>query len=245
MLRSQGMSEFSDNILITITRVFCKHLQGLPCNAHSLSETTIPVESSLELVSVDYVGNALYPALSMVNHSCSPNVVRVTMASGQCVLKAIWPIMAGEQVLDNYSFHCATVPLSVRQEQLKEQYHFQCRCIACVEDWPTFDKLLRCSEEPRLVCVKCRQLIDLSTLVCGVCDLSIHDKYQRFLELKSCLSMKMEHLLKKRFGEVEQYLWEFCTLLHEIVKPPHVLFNQTSEMLKLILSMNGAYVSYF
>lgn len=71
-----------------------RHMQNLPCNAHSVSELveTVPLWESIE------VGAAAYAVLSLVNHSCDPNVVRHSYHGDTAVLRAIRPIAKGEQV---------------------------------------------------------------------------------------------------------------------------------------------------
>jgi len=79
-----------------------RHMQNLPCNAHEVSELVgtesgktkegVPIWKSIE------IGAAAYAVLSLVNHSCDPNVVRHSYHGDTAVLRAIRPIAKGEQV---------------------------------------------------------------------------------------------------------------------------------------------------
>lgn len=79
-----------------------RHMQNLPCNAHEVSELVgtesgntkegVPMWKSIE------IGAAAYAVLSLVNHSCDPNVVRHSYSGDTAVLRAIRPIAKGEQV---------------------------------------------------------------------------------------------------------------------------------------------------
>lgn len=79
-----------------------RHLQNLPCNAHEVSELVrieagndkegAPMWKSIE------IGAAAYAMLSLVNHSCDPNVVRHSYQGDTAVLRAIRPVAKGEQV---------------------------------------------------------------------------------------------------------------------------------------------------
>jgi SET and MYND domain-containing protein len=79
-----------------------RHLQNLPCNAHEVSELVrieagndkegVPMWKSME------IGAAAYAVLSLVNHSCDPNVVRHSYQGDTAVLRAIRPVVKGEQV---------------------------------------------------------------------------------------------------------------------------------------------------
>lgn len=79
-----------------------RHMQNLPCNAHEVSELVgaesgntkegVPMWKGIE------IGAAAYAVLSLVNHSCDPNVVRHSYHGDTAVLRAIRPISMGEQV---------------------------------------------------------------------------------------------------------------------------------------------------
>ena len=77
--------------------VILKHLQNLPCNAHEISEMEIPLSTSNGTTTsavtnnnslnnslasgsardstVHEIGAGVYALLSLLNHSCDPNVV--------------------------------------------------------------------------------------------------------------------------------------------------------------------------
>jgi SET and MYND domain-containing protein len=79
-----------------------RHLQNLPCNAHEVSELVRTETGSIKEVvpmwkSVE-IGAAAYAVLSLLNHSCDPNVVRHSYQGDVAVLRAIRPIAKGEQV---------------------------------------------------------------------------------------------------------------------------------------------------
>jgi SET and MYND domain-containing protein len=95
-----------------------RHLQNLPCNAHEVSELVrteaenneegAPVWKSFE------IGAAAYAMLSLVNHSCDPNVVRHSYQGDTAVLRAVRPIAEGEEVselpnIENCCIPCCSV----------------------------------------------------------------------------------------------------------------------------------------
>lgn len=73
-----------------------KYIMIVASNAHEVSEMMVRGEE-LQCESVE-VGGALYPVLSLINHSCDPNVVRHSYNGDLNVLTAIQVIRAGEQV---------------------------------------------------------------------------------------------------------------------------------------------------
>ncbi|KAK0217419.1 hypothetical protein EDD85DRAFT_962065 [Armillaria nabsnona] len=83
------------------------------------------------------LGASVSPTVALINHSCDPNAVIVfprASANPQAeeplmhvvVLRNIVP---GEEIMTAYID--TTLPRSLRQEGLKETYHFDCRCHLC------------------------------------------------------------------------------------------------------------------
>ncbi len=44
-------------------------------------------------------------------------------------------------MLDNYGYHYAVMPKEERQHKLRNQYYFQCACLPCARNWPTYASL--------------------------------------------------------------------------------------------------------
>lgn len=63
--------------------------------------------------------------MSLMNHSCDPNVITVFEGSRLCV-RSLRPIRAGEELLQCYTDETCDVLL--RRKKLLEQYHFLCEC---------------------------------------------------------------------------------------------------------------------
>merc|ERR1712098_678032 len=55
--------------------ILLTHLQNLPCNAHEIAEMEVPSGTVKDSVQSE-IGAASYGTLSLINHSCDPNVVR-------------------------------------------------------------------------------------------------------------------------------------------------------------------------
>ncbi|CAH8528883.1 unnamed protein product [Heterobilharzia americana] len=122
------------------------HLQCISSNGHSLSvpeyilsenagiRPTIPGIDLNKLSSVE-ISTCLYPVLSLINHSCDPNVTNVTESEFRCAVYSLRPIKCGEMIYGNYGLHYAVHSLKERQNSLWSQYHFHCKCQACLDDW--------------------------------------------------------------------------------------------------------------
>jgi hypothetical protein len=70
---------------VTMGAVLLRHLQNLPCNAHEVTELELGPSPSTSGLShgnsprdatVHEIGAAAFATLSLINHSCDPNVVR-------------------------------------------------------------------------------------------------------------------------------------------------------------------------
>ena len=77
----------------------------------------------------------LYEQLSRMNHSCSPNALRVsTDGQGGVAVVANKDIGEGEEVLINYMDGADDgLPVEERRKHLSRQYHFHCTCDLCME----------------------------------------------------------------------------------------------------------------
>ncbi|XP_054272103.1 SET and MYND domain-containing protein 4-like [Macrosteles quadrilineatus] len=118
-----------------------RYLMIVPSNAHEVSEMVMRKrEGEMVCESVE-VGGGLFPVLSLINHSCDPNVVRHSHQGDLTVLTAIQAIPSGHQIFDNYGYHHAMHDVQTRQSSLWSQYHFSCVCQACQEDWPIYSQL--------------------------------------------------------------------------------------------------------
>jgi hypothetical protein len=86
------------------------------------------------------IGSASYPFCSLINHSCAPNLIRVSYKYRN-YLMVNRPIEYGEQLFDNYGYHHCLESLRERQTSLNNQYMFKCTCAACFNDYKLFPQL--------------------------------------------------------------------------------------------------------
>jgi hypothetical protein len=125
---------------IYICSLLLSHLQSLPCNAHEISEFIYHRLSPLTSSCIE-IGAGIYATLSLFNHSCNPNVIR-NFIGDTVIVRLLSSISSNEmELMDNYGCLSATMDKTERQTKLNEQYHFQCQCQPCVEQWPNYDQL--------------------------------------------------------------------------------------------------------
>lgn len=79
-----------------------RYLMIVPSNAHEISEMVVSkVKGKIVCESVE-IGGGLYPVLSLINHSCDPNIVRHSHTGDLNIVTAIQVISPGEQVSMQY-----------------------------------------------------------------------------------------------------------------------------------------------
>uniref|UniRef100_A0A4Y0BGH1 MYND-type domain-containing protein n=1 Tax=Anopheles funestus TaxID=62324 RepID=A0A4Y0BGH1_ANOFN len=124
-----------------------RHWQISQVNSIVIEEVQL-VEDKLEAYRYKY---ACLSLISMLNHSCVPNVTHIPLYDGRCAVMAVRPIAAGEQLFDCYSFIANDLCKSDRLIHLKKHYQFTCRCGGCaleVEDGDyeldEYMKFMRC-----------------------------------------------------------------------------------------------------
>lgn len=89
------------------------------CNAHTICD-----------VELRPLGTGLYPIVSMINHSCSPNAVLI-FEGKLAVIRAVQQIPKNTEVLISYIDTAGST--MTRQKTLKEQYFFTCSCTRCIK----------------------------------------------------------------------------------------------------------------
>lgn len=127
-----------------------RNIMMLPCNAHEVSEFSLNVKNPPMSVTVE-IGGAVYPVLSLLNHSCDPSVVRHSFGN-VCVARTIRSIRKGEELKDNYGALYATHDFATRVEKLS-QYYFKCSCEACLANWPQYFEIP--DDRPIFRCLQC------------------------------------------------------------------------------------------
>lgn len=137
-----------------------RHILQLRCNAQAIlilqdtGAAHLPVQSSREI----RIATAIFPTLSLLNHSCCPNTSLVFSTGADAVptdsdlsadcsscvaectskargvtatVRAARAIMPGQEILHCYGPHSSRMVTQERQRLLQEQYYFLCQCEAC------------------------------------------------------------------------------------------------------------------
>ncbi|CAB1434354.1 unnamed protein product [Pleuronectes platessa] len=149
-----GNADWSKELWLMGSAVL-RHMLQLRCNAQAIvslqdaGATNSLVQSRREI----RIATAIFPTLSLLNHSCCPNT-SLAFSTGAAVdpsgsdlsadvsesvseprvtvtVRAARVIDAGQEILHCYGPHSSRMVTRKRQHLLQEQYYFLCQCEAC------------------------------------------------------------------------------------------------------------------
>ncbi|KAF6262337.1 hypothetical protein COO60DRAFT_649132 [Scenedesmus sp. NREL 46B-D3] len=72
----------------------------------------------------------IWPAAAMINHACCPNA-HAMLLGDRLVVRAAEDVPAGQQVSVSYLGPQLFAPAAVRQQELRQQWGFECGCARC------------------------------------------------------------------------------------------------------------------
>ncbi|KAL5286006.1 hypothetical protein ACFFRR_007601 [Megaselia abdita] len=107
-----------------------KHVQTSSTNGHSLDL----IEQVNNINDDVHFATGIYPFLSLFNHSCAPNTVRISKGTTYIVF-ALRHIEANGKLFENYGSHFLQQPKMERQQYLSSQFRFVCKCEACENNY--------------------------------------------------------------------------------------------------------------
>ncbi|CAL4082007.1 unnamed protein product [Meganyctiphanes norvegica] len=203
-------------------------IMSLPCNAHSIEEFYIKDNETLTLR--EEVGAAVFPAQSLMNHSCNPATMRATIGD-HMTSYAIRFIPEGTEVTDSYGCHYAMVETEFRQAELKRQYHFSCKCEACTGDWPIFERL---SVTPKFKTLKDTNMNEPSKE-----EEELQEKYKI---LKNNFQKAYPNIIKGDINdENKQIVKDLIEFFDKYIVHPCRMYFDVQECLKICLDRESSY----
>ncbi|KAF2360257.1 SET domain [Trinorchestia longiramus] len=218
-----------------------RHLQNCSCNAYEISEMqlkeTIAENESLE------IGGAVYPTISLTNHSCFPNVTRYNVGT-TCVLRATRFIPKDAEILDNYGYYFHIKPIIERRDALRHQYKFECSCEACREQWPLYPHrqgesvIFKC---PVSSCLAPSSLYEGRTTKCSKC--GDQESYGRLAaEMSNKLldySAALRQMQEGKYEAALQTLLQHQALLDTHAVYPAKHFTDVQEIMRQCMNALG------
>ncbi|XP_026680238.1 SET and MYND domain-containing protein 4-like [Diaphorina citri] len=233
-----------------IAQILLKSLQVLQFNAHEVYETLFKTKHHFPNAKINYVGVGIYPTVSLFNHDCYPAVTRYFNGKN-IIVKALRPLKPKEVVAENYGLVFSRKHLIDRQKVLSARYWFECKCRACVENWPLMESLekypirIRCSND------NCGQIIATVKKLepsakkvekkCESCNSTsdLTEIKTKLSELNEMFYRGIEQMNTSCFREAVESLTKFSDQIHELVVPPYKLASLAHEALRNCWSLAG------
>ncbi|XP_008117659.1 SET and MYND domain-containing protein 4 [Anolis carolinensis] len=110
-----------------------RHVLQLQCNAQAVTALRVSGCEAVARQEEVTLATALFPVLSLLNHSCDPNT-SVTFDGRTATARASRAIPRGQEILHCYGPHRCRMKPSERRQRLLAQYFFECRCSACTDE---------------------------------------------------------------------------------------------------------------
>ncbi|KAL6078554.1 hypothetical protein STEG23_011123 [Scotinomys teguina] len=134
-----------------------QHMLQLQCNAQAITSMWHTGSKGSVITNSRQVrlATGIFPVVSLLNHSCSPNT-SVSFTSTVATIRAAQQIRKGQEIVHCYGPHESRMGVAERQQKLSSQYFFDCSCPACHAE------TLRTAAQPRweaFCCNICRALM--------------------------------------------------------------------------------------
>ncbi|RWS10964.1 SET and MYND domain-containing protein 4-like protein [Dinothrombium tinctorium] len=171
--REKGRSVRQDTELLGA--LLLKHLQQIQVNSVEITEHNFScgnVNETAKLFNEQTIGHGLFPMVSTVEHSCDPNAQITSFDGRDLILSAVRDIEQGEKITISLGVTFRSHALAARLKYLKENYFFECKCIACSAQWQSKCNAFKCPQchgpvvKESETCLQCgkRTIEDFSSL---------------------------------------------------------------------------------
>ncbi|KAM7536300.1 hypothetical protein Aperf_G00000084284 [Anoplocephala perfoliata] len=140
------------------------HIQSTAINSFGFYEPILKTQDAF-VRSENSFGRCIYPTISLINHSCHPNVAICFTDRGVAFLFALRALPAGSEIFLSYGPTFTTADIGERQSTLSQNFLFKCTCEACKNDWKNP------KGKPELVkCCTCKRYYQEDDNVCKNCN---------------------------------------------------------------------------
>ncbi|XP_061659341.1 SET and MYND domain-containing protein 4 isoform X3 [Syngnathoides biaculeatus] len=220
-----------------------RHLLQLRCNAQAVVMLEEQGSSDAVVLSSQErrVATAIFPTLSLFNHSCRPNTSLTFGDGGVVTVRASRDVNAGQEVLHCYGPHVGRMAAGERRGLLQEQYFFLCRCEACEEEGaPGISR----DGGSGLLCADCHASLASSSvgdLECRSCGFAASraDLAERLRDVRRDLDQAVELLEKGEPGEALALLERSGRCAGATLPHTHELQGRMDDTLARAHATNG------
>ncbi|NXX21569.1 SMYD4 protein, partial [Podargus strigoides] len=230
--------------LKTMAEAMLRHVLQLQCNAQAITvmqelgsgDGAVVNKKPLRLAT------AFFPVLSLLNHSCCPNI-SVSFSGTAATVRASQPIPSGQEIFHCYGPHRCRMRVAERQ-QLLSQYFFECRCQACLDELESDDKSV-VSVRNSFCCPSCQAPIQVGedVLCCSneACAISVSrvSLSCRLQDLQQQIKEALELLRDRKADQAIKMLLKCQMDAGNFLSPEHLLMGEIEDHLAQVYATLG------
>ncbi|XP_018413152.1 PREDICTED: SET and MYND domain-containing protein 4 [Nanorana parkeri] len=233
-LNAEGTTEKEQSGMYIIGSAILLHMLQLHCNAQAVTVLQQayeePAASLVESNKFSRLATAIFPVLSLLNHSCEPNT-SVSFQGRYAMVRACKTITRGEEVVHCYGPYKLRMGFEERQKLLRDQYFFVCQCTACTEEQRPAVKAL-CD----FCCEKCHAGLegeDVLRCVNVSCSHTVRRQQLalRLQNLQQAVQKAREHLQDNHPDMTVELLTSCLSEASEFLSKNHMSFGEIFDQL--------------
>ncbi|NXV34166.1 SMYD4 protein, partial [Rissa tridactyla] len=221
-----------------------RHVLQLQCNAQAITVMQESGSGDGAVVNKKPVrlATAFFPVLSLLNHSCCPNI-SVSFSGTAATVRASQPIPSGQEIFHCYGPHRCRMRVAERQ-QLLSQYFFKCRCQACLDELKSDVKSV-VSMRNSFLCPSCRASMQVGedVLCCSneACAISVSRESlsHRLQDLQQQIKKALELLKDRKADQAIKMLLKCQTDAGNFLSPKHLLMGEMEDHLAQVYATLG------
>ncbi|XP_075575872.1 protein-lysine N-methyltransferase SMYD4 [Pelecanus crispus] len=229
--------------LKTMAEAMLRHVLQLQCNAQAITVMQESGSGDGAVVNKKPVrlATAFFPVLSLLNHSCCPNI-SVSFSGTAATVRASQPIPSGQEIFHCYGPHQCRMRVAERQ-QLLGQYFFECRCQACLDELESDVKSV-VSMRNSFCCPSCRAPMQGEDMLCcsnEACAISVStDSLSRRLrDLQQQIQKALELLRDRKADQAIKVLLKCQMDAQNFLSPEHLLMGEMEDHLAQVYATLG------
>ncbi|XP_044286543.1 SET and MYND domain-containing protein 4 [Varanus komodoensis] len=225
--------------LSVLGEAMLRHMLQLQCNAQAVTVLRASGSEDKLVASSEQVrlATAIFPVVSLLNHSCDPNT-SVTFSCSTAEVRALQPIARGQEILHCYGPHRRRMGAAERRRRLLAQYFFECRCPACLEELrPGFGNRASPAQGCLFRCPDCRMPMQeeggLLRCSSGACEALVpeDDVQHQLRDLKQRTETALELLEHGEPGQSVELLQKCRLDAKRFLSPAHLAMGEIEDRL--------------
>ncbi|NXT80742.1 SMYD4 protein, partial [Zapornia atra] len=240
MLEKTG--ELSPELKI-MAEAMLRHMLQLQCNAQAITVMQELGSGDGAVVNKKPVrlATAFFPVLSLLNHSCCPNI-SVSFSGTAATVRASQPIPSGQEIFHCYGPHRCRMRVAERQ-QLLSQYFFECRCQACRDELESDVKSV-VSLRNSFCCPSCWASMQGEDMLCcsnEACAVSVSRESlsRRLWDLQQQIKKALELLRDRKADQAIKMLLKCQVDARSFLSPEHLLMGEMEDHLAQVYATQG------